>query len=152
MGDYFDLKQTDLKLLEHSEGRICIVVHPDGKLDQIARRLNRLTKGAIERLFLDDGFSSRKSGEIVSLPFPAGMKAKSIDVLILERTANTKERRLAGAGLAKRIGTSHAIIFCGGLKSLLFSFVVRLSNVYCLRRHPRIRSSQRFIPPQKIFA
>lgn len=111
MGDYFDLKQTDLKLLEHSEGRICIVVHPDGKLDQTARRLNRLTKGAIERLFLDDGFSSRKSGEIVSLPFPAGMKAKSIDVLILERTANTKERRLAGAGLAKRIGTSHANIF-----------------------------------------
>ena len=116
MGDYFDLKQTDLNLLEDSEGRICIVVHPDRKLDQTARRLNRLTKGAIERLFLDDGFSSRKSGDIITLPFPAGMKAKSIDVLILERTANTKERRLAGAGLAKRIGTSHAIIFCGGLK------------------------------------
>ena len=46
MGDYFDLKQTDLKLLEDSEGRICIVVHPDRKLDQTARRLNRLTKGA----------------------------------------------------------------------------------------------------------
>ncbi|MGA0372724.1 MAG: leucyl aminopeptidase, partial [Paracoccaceae bacterium] len=61
MGDYFDLKQTDLKLLEDSEGRICIVVHPDRKLDQTARRLNRLTKGAIDRLFLDDGFSSRKS-------------------------------------------------------------------------------------------
>ena len=44
------------------------------------------------------------------------MKAKSIDVLILERTANTKERRLAGAGFAKRIGTSHANIFGGGLK------------------------------------
>ena len=38
------------------------------------------------------------------------------------------------------------------LKSLLFSFVVRLSNVYCLRIHPRIRSSQRFKPPQKIIA
>ena len=56
MGDYFDLKQTDLKLLEDSEGRICIVVHPDRKLDQTARRLNRLTKGAIARLFLDDAF------------------------------------------------------------------------------------------------
>ena len=28
MGDYFDLKQTDLNLLEDLEGRICIVVHP----------------------------------------------------------------------------------------------------------------------------
>ncbi len=60
MGDYFDLKQTDLKLLEYSEGRICIVVHPDRKLDQTARRLNRLTKVRSIVCFLMMGFRRAK--------------------------------------------------------------------------------------------
>jgi hypothetical protein len=42
--------ETDLDALAGAEGKIAVIVPPEGKLDPAGRRLNRLTKGALARL------------------------------------------------------------------------------------------------------
>ena len=92
---------TDTALMETATGRVAIVVTPDGKLDIPARRANRLTKGAVERLLQSERFEKVKSGQVISLAWPAGMAAEALDVLVLARNASTAEVRKAGAALGK---------------------------------------------------
>ena len=53
----------DLMNMQTRTGRIAVCVTPDGKLDQGARRANRLAKGAIARMIDSDGFAKMKAGQ-----------------------------------------------------------------------------------------
>ena len=46
------LTETNLDQINDATGRIVVFVPESGKLDQFGRRLNRLMKGALERLSL----------------------------------------------------------------------------------------------------
>ncbi len=101
---------ADLDALEGVEGRIAVFVGPDGQLDMQARRVNRLSKGAIARVVEDKGWADRKIGEIVTLSYPAGT-AKAIDIVVLEKKAGVHASRKAGASLAKLRG-SETLLLC----------------------------------------
>ena len=45
-----EFSATDLDAIAGFEGRVALVVDVSGKLDPAARRINRLTKGAVARL------------------------------------------------------------------------------------------------------
>ena len=124
----FELIRTDLAILLDWPERIGVLLQRDGKMDQVAQRVNRLTNGLLQRLVEDEDFSSYKEGDIITVPVPVGMRAKSIEIVILDSNASTKKCRLAGASLAKRIGRSGAVIFCTGLKraeDLMLGFLLR---------------------------
>ena len=94
----------DLTSLETAEGRVAVCVTPDGKLDQAARRANRLTRGAIARLVDSKSFEAAKSGQVMTLAWPADMAAEALDVLVLPNRPTALEARKAGVALGKLKG------------------------------------------------
>ncbi len=105
--------ETDLEALAGAEGRLAIIVTPDGKLDPGARRVNRLTKGAVKRLVEGKRFAKAKPGEVTSLAWPAGLQAEALDVLVLPRRPSVEEARRGGAALAKARGTAPLTLLAG---------------------------------------
>ncbi len=105
--------ETDLDALAGTEGKIAVVVPPEGKMDPACRRLNRLTKGAIARLAEAERFEKAKLGDVISLSFPAGLTAEALLVCKLPRRPSVEEARKAGAALAKARGKG-ALTVCAG--------------------------------------
>lgn len=95
---------TDLDMITEVEGRIAVLIGKDGKLDTAARRVNKLTKGALARMIESDALEDMKSGDVKTLAWPTGLKAEAIDVLCVERSAKPDEARKAGAALGKLLG------------------------------------------------
>ena len=79
----FDIIQSDLTILENCKERIGILLRPDGKLDQVGRRVNQVTKGSLQRLIENGDFKSLKTGHVFTLPVPVGMETKSLEIVIL---------------------------------------------------------------------
>ncbi|WP_204114095.1 leucyl aminopeptidase [Shimia biformata] len=105
-------KETVLDDLAAAKGRVAILVDPDGRIDPAGRRVNRLTKGAIQRI-IDSGAGKLKSGDLRTLAYPAGMAADAVDVVVLARGASHAEARKAGAALAKARGTALLLLAAG---------------------------------------
>ena len=51
---------VDADALATLEGRIALFVGDDGGMDVLAKRVNRLTRGAIKRVLDDEGWKDRK--------------------------------------------------------------------------------------------
>lgn len=116
ISDVLDFQKTDMTNLSEQQGRISLVIFKDAKLDQSARMLNRLTRGSLERIVSDESFKKRKSGDIVTLAYPAGLQVEALDVVILDRKAPVEELRKAGAGLAKRFVSKEVLIIMGSMR------------------------------------
>ena len=58
-----NVTELALDAIAAAEGRVVIVVEPDGKLDQAGRRVNRLTRGALQRFVEAEAFEKLKEGE-----------------------------------------------------------------------------------------
>ncbi|MCR8826726.1 leucyl aminopeptidase [Pseudosulfitobacter koreensis] len=111
----------DIDALATAEGRVAIVLSPDGKMDAAARRINKLTRGALERmvrLAASKDFADFKPGGLVSISVPANMAADAVDVVCLPRRASTEEARKAGAALAKVRGTADMLIAMGNINHM----------------------------------
>ncbi|SEF51908.1 leucyl aminopeptidase [Jhaorihella thermophila] len=104
---------TDLDRIATAEGRVAVIVTPDGKLDPAGRRANRLTRGAVQRLLDSDRFAKAKNGQVFTLAWPAGMAAEALDVLVLEQNPSPIEARKAGAALGKLKDGKPALIMAG---------------------------------------
>lgn len=120
---------TDLDAVADHAGRVAVFIDAEGKLDPGARRVNRLTKGAIARLVESERWGTLKDGQSVSLAYPAGMAADAVDVVRLERNAKGMATRKAGATLAKtRGGTADMLMLCAPLRrpeEVIYGFAMR---------------------------
>ncbi len=105
----FTFEETNIDEIATFAGRVAVFVTPEGKLDPAARRVNRLTKGAIARLVEDEP----KAGDARVLAYPIGMAAEAVDVLCLERNADVPTVRKAGAELAKKRGNKNLLMCVG---------------------------------------
>lgn len=104
---------VDLDALAGFEGRVAVVVASDGKLDAGARRINRLSKGALARLVEAGKLEGAKAGKVITLNFPAGMAADAVDVLVLDRRPSALDARKAGAAFGKIMSEGNAILIAG---------------------------------------
>ncbi|MGB7318381.1 MAG: leucyl aminopeptidase [Planktotalea sp.] len=104
---------VDLDALGSFEGRVALVIASDGKLDASARRVNRLTKGAVARLVEAGKLEKAEAGSIITLGFPAGMAAEAVDILCLDRRPSTQDARKAGAALGKVLSDGAALLCAG---------------------------------------
>ncbi len=109
--------ENDLDAIATHVGRVAVFVDGEGKMDLAARRVNRLTKGAVARLLESERWGEMSDGDVVSMAYPAGMAADAVDVVRLERNAKGMPARKAGASLAKaRGGKADMLVLCSTLR------------------------------------
>lgn len=106
----------DLDAIARAEGRVVVFSDETGRLDLATRRVNRLTKGAVERFLASDAFARLKSGEAIDLGFPAGMAADAVQVVKLDRRPDAASARRAGAAIAKAKSDLPVLLCAGNLK------------------------------------
>jgi len=105
--------ETALEDLSAREGTLVVIVTETGTLDPGARRVNRITRGAIARVADSGEFEKAKTGDTVALNFPKGVEADRVVVLKLPRRISAAEARKAGAALAKARGKGAMTVLAG---------------------------------------
>jgi leucyl aminopeptidase len=123
-----ELREIELENLEKATGHIAIFIGMDGTLDKVARRMNRLTKGAVDRVAHSDAFEKLAQGDAIALAYPAGLAAQSLEIVKLDRRADALTARKAGVGLAKRRNGQNLLVLAGLLKQ-----AAELTNGIALR-------------------
>jgi leucyl aminopeptidase len=104
---------TNTEGLAALEGRVAVIVGADGKMDPVAKALNRASKGALARFVGSEAFAKMKAGQVQALSWPAGLAVESLDVVKLDRRPTPEEARKAGAALAKAKGRATLLIAAG---------------------------------------
>ncbi|MHA1127699.1 MAG: leucyl aminopeptidase, partial [Alphaproteobacteria bacterium] len=97
--------ESDIDTIATLTGKVAVLVSPDGKIDTLARRVNRLSKGAIARFAESDAFAKLENGAGVALAYPAGMDCEGVMVVKLPKRPSVIEARKAGATMAIYKGT-----------------------------------------------
>lgn len=124
----FTFAETDLDAVAGAEGRVAVFIDSAGKLGRGARRLNRLTKGAVARAVADEGWAKKPAGSVVSLSYPSGMEADAVDIVKLERRPDVADARKAGAAIAKAAGSRRVTVLGEsqiGLEQALLGLALR---------------------------
>ena len=101
---------VDLAALDQAAGRLAVLADPAEGLTPGARRLDRLTRGAVSRLVASPAFAKLKPGEAMDLAFPAGLAAEAVQVIRLARKAGQSEARAAGAAIGRALGAEGALV------------------------------------------
>ncbi len=131
-----DIIEPDLDAIATAGGHVCVFLPEDGKLDKMARRVNRLTKGALERVAGSDAFGKMSEGDAVKLAYPSGMAARSLHVIRLEKRTKGNTAREAGATLGAALGKEGALVLASpGLKGLEDFLLGTLLRAYSFDRH-----------------
>ncbi|WP_282093248.1 leucyl aminopeptidase [Epibacterium ulvae] len=120
--------EFDPKSMAQTTGRLAVMVTPEGTLDPAARTANRFCKGAIARLVESKRFSKAKSGDVITLAWPAGLLAEALDIVVLSRKITPVEVRKVGAKLAKNAGSSAVTLMAGSMNKasdLALGFALR---------------------------
>ncbi|MEP5759579.1 MAG: leucyl aminopeptidase [Litoreibacter sp.] len=108
---------TDIDLIKEAQGRLAVFVSDGGTLDVTARRVNRLTRGALARLVESETFSKLSVGDATVIAFPVNLTAEAVIVVKLPRNPKVEQARKAGVSIAKNFGkTSSVLVLCGNLK------------------------------------
>ncbi|CUH39642.1 Cytosol aminopeptidase [Jannaschia seosinensis] len=118
----------DLDALPETEGVIAAIVGPDGKIGAEARRLSRLTKGAVARAVESPAFEKLSEGDVLELGYPAGLAASTVALVKLDRKSDAKTATEAGAKLSALRKARPLTLLAGAHKAardLAFGAVLR---------------------------
>ena len=110
--------ETDIDAIAAFEGRVVVLVGADGKLDPGARRVNKLARGAVERLVASAGFGKLEQGQARDLAFPSGLAAEAVQVIRLDRQATGEAARAAGVAIGQNSGGKPVLVLAGALKGV----------------------------------
>ncbi|MCT4557398.1 MAG: leucyl aminopeptidase [Pelagimonas sp.] len=92
---------VELDGLAEVGGRVALLLPAEGTMSPGARRVNRLTKGAVQRIVDAEAWEKLAVGDALSLTYPTGMAAVAVDLVKLPRRPSVAEARKGGASLAK---------------------------------------------------
>ena len=101
---------TDLDVIAAHAGRVVVFAGASGASSPAARRVNRLSKGALDRFLGSAAFERLKPGEAADLGWPAGLAAEAVQVVKLDRAADVAAARKAGAAIGKALGAGGALV------------------------------------------
>ncbi len=113
-----DFIATDLNAIAAFEGRVVVLMGDEGKLDQGARRVNKLMRGALARLAEAEEFGKMKEGEARDFAYPAGLAAEAVQAARLSRRAAVLDARKAGAAIGKAAKGKPVLVLAGNLHHL----------------------------------
>lgn len=112
---HIEFKDIDLDSIAAATGRIVVFVGLEGQLDQCARRVNRLCKGALKRFVESTAFEDMKPSGSLDLSYPAGMACDAVQVIKTSRRPKPDAARKVGAVIAKNAGGAELHILAGNL-------------------------------------
>ncbi len=110
-----EFAEIDLDVLPTATGRVVVIITPTGKLDQGARRVNRLTRGALERFVESEDFAKMKEGDARDLSYPTGLAAEALQVVKLDRRPDADLARRAGVAIG-RAARGKSVLIMGNLQ------------------------------------
>ena len=108
--------EIDLDAIQNHDGRVVVFVTPSGKLDQTARRVNRLTRGALERFAESKAFAKLDEGEARDLAWPTGLQAEAVQVVKLDRRPEAALARKAGIAIGRAARGKEVLVLAGNLR------------------------------------
>ena len=111
---HISFKEAELDALSEATGALAVIVGPDGSLDRLARRVNRLTRKALERLAESDEWEKVPTGGTLVLSYASRVAAERVIALKLPRRVTALEARKAGAALAKAMGKRDLTVCVAG--------------------------------------
>lgn len=117
------------------EGHVAVLVTSDKKLDAAGRRVNRLTKGALNRVIESDAFEKASAGAVQVLRMPVGMEAEALHVVKLDRRPTQSAARKGGAALAKGAGDKAITVLSGPNKRLGDLALGAIMRAYAFNDH-----------------
>ena len=129
----FDAMNTDA--IGAAEGRVVVFLGAEGRLDKSARRVNRLTRGALARFTQSDDFASMQPGDARDFFWPSGMAANVLQVVRLDRRAKTDAARKAGAAIGRALGADGALVLAGSLVRIEDLVLGALLRAYKFSEH-----------------
>ena len=100
----------DAEALASQTGRIVLLVDGDAPSTIGARRLDRLTKGAVGRLMASETWGKVKPGESADLTYPNGIAADVVQLVKLPRKTDQTAARKAGGAVAKTAGQTQVLV------------------------------------------
>ena len=112
----YHISDLDLDTIATFEGRVVVCVTEDGKLDQAGRRVNKLTRGALERLVAGEKFAKLDEGGSLTMAYPTGMAAEAVQVLRLSRRPDADDARNAGIAVGRAAGGEAILLNVGNAK------------------------------------
>lgn len=107
-------RPTDADAAADFAGKVVVIAGANGAIGPVTRRINRLTKGALERFLSSPAFAKLKPGDAVELAWPAGLAAEALQILRLDRQADALTARKAGAAVGRALGTAGALVLAEG--------------------------------------
>ncbi|MEM6408239.1 MAG: leucyl aminopeptidase [Pseudomonadota bacterium] len=107
---------TDIDQVKEMEGVIAIFVSDEGSMDATAKRVNRLSRGAVARMVEGAGFEKLEAGQAMQLAYPVNLAAELVIVVKLPKRPQAGEARKAGATIAKIAGRKPLHVLCGNLR------------------------------------
>lgn len=99
---------TDLDRLANAPGLVALLAEGDAPSSPAARRLDRLTRGMLTRALSSADWARVKTGDSLTLAYPAGLAAEALMLVKLPRKATALEARKAGAAIGRALGTGGA--------------------------------------------
>ena len=78
------------------DGRLVILVDENGKLEALGGQINKLMKGALDRVLASGDFQSLALGKVLSLPYPVGLKAQGLTIVKLNQSSGVEEASACG--------------------------------------------------------
>lgn len=124
----------DLDAIASTEGRIALIVDTDGTLSRPARRVNRLTRGALARLLESEAFKKADSGTVITLNWPTGLVAEALEIVVLARSPEPEDVRTAGATLGKGLGEKPMLVL-GNSRRLVDLLEAAVLRAYSYAAH-----------------
>ena len=79
------------------QGRIVVLVDGDAPTSAGAKRLDRLTRGALRRAMAGEAWGRVKPGEMMELAYPAGLAADGLHLVRLPRRTDVASARKAAS-------------------------------------------------------
>ncbi len=101
---------VDATALAAHPGRIALIC--DAAPAGAARRLDRLTRGALARAMASEAWGKLKPGEAMDLAFPAGLQAEAVQLVRLPRRSDAAAARKAGAAIGRALSTAGTTVLC----------------------------------------
>ncbi len=127
--------EIDLDAIAAATGRVVVIVTPDGKFDSAARRVNRLTKGALARFAESPAFDKLKPGETAELAWPAGLAAEALQVVKLGRRPDVPTARKAGVAIGRAVRGKEVLVLAGSLRHAAELALGALLRAYAFTDH-----------------
>ena len=102
---------------ESFSGNLCILVSPDGELEENIKQIDELSGQVISRFVKEKDFSKLKDCEVAKLGMLPNLKATSVFLCKIPLQADQEMARRAGANISKLTSSNDSFVLYGSFRN-----------------------------------